>query len=177
MAREPILRDRAGMRIREAESADWAGIWPFFSEIVRAGETFTYPLDLGEEDARRMWMVGPPGRVVVAVDDARGVVGTANMYANRWGNGDHIASASYVVDPRMQGRGIGRALVEDSVDWARRAGFAGMQFNAVVAANASAVELYRKVGFTILGTVPGGFRHPGLGAVGLHVMFLDLKHG
>lgn len=165
------------MQIREAGAADWAGIWPFFSEIVKAGETFTYPLDLGERAARRMWMVEAPGRVVVAVGDDGAVLGTANMYANRWGNGDHIASASYMVDPRVHGRGVGRALVEDSLVWARDAGFAGMQFNAVVAVNTPAVELYRKLGFVILGTVPGGFRHPEHGAVGLHVMYLDLKHG
>jgi len=165
------------MRIRDAVDADWAGIWPFFSVIVKAGETFTYPLDLGEEDARRMWMVGAPGRVVVAVGEDGGVLGTANMYANRWGNGDHIASASYMVDPRVHGQGVGRALVEDSLVWARAAGFEGMQFNAVVATNTAAVELYRRLGFVILGTVPGGFRHPEHGRVGLHSMFVDLKRG
>jgi hypothetical protein len=52
-------------------------------------------------------------------------------------------------------------------------GFAGMQFNAVVEANRTAVELYRRLGFGIVGTVPGAFRHPTLGRVGLHVMYLE----
>lgn len=154
------------MRIREAADADWERIWPFLSAIVKAGETFPYPLDLGKEDARAIWMVGAKGRTVVAVEDGGNVLGTANMYANRGGNGDHIASASYMVDPRAQGRGVGRALVEDSLAWARAAGFRGMQFNAVVETNTAAVELYRRLGFTVLGTVPGGFRHPEHGYVG-----------
>ena len=35
-----------------------------------------------------------------------------------------------------------------------------LQFNAVVATNAGARHLYEKLGFTQLGTIPGGFRMP-----------------
>lgn len=162
------------MLIRDAESADWAAIWPFFSAITGAGETFTYPLAMAEADARALWMVRAPGRNAVAVGERGQVVGSAQMYANRWGNGDHVASASYMVDPAHQGRGAGRALVLDSLDWARGAGFRGMQFNAVVAGNTAAVGLYESLGFAVIGTVPGGFRHPVHGFVGLHVMYRPL---
>src|SRR4051794_40343244 len=94
------------VRIREAQPADWAAIWPFFSQIVRAGETYAYEPDMGEEEARRMWIVGPPGRTVVAVGHDDAVVGTANMYANRPGGGSHVASGSFMVDPRRQGGGV-----------------------------------------------------------------------
>ncbi len=46
-----------------------------------------------------------------------------------------------------------------------------MQFNAVVETNRHAVRLYERLGFRIVGTVPGAFRHPVEGYVGLHVMF------
>jgi GNAT superfamily N-acetyltransferase len=151
--------------IREAIPGDWAAIWPFFHQIVAAGETFTYPLDLDEERGRDLWLVPAPGRVVAAVDEAGTVLGTANMYANRWGNGSHVASASYLVDPAHQGRGVGRALCEDSLGWARAAGFRAMVFNAVVETNVPAIRLYESIGFTILGTVPEGFRHPANGYV------------
>ncbi|GAA0420202.1 hypothetical protein GCM10010357_46930 [Streptomyces luteireticuli] len=154
---------------------DWPAIWSFFREIVAAGETFPYPPDIGPDEARELWMARPPGRVTVAVDEASGaVLGTANMAANRPGNGSHVASASYMVDPAVAGRGVGRALVEDSLGWARNAGFRGMQFNAVVESNTRAVGLYRSLGFEVVGTVPGAFRHPRLGFVGLHVMYRAL---
>ncbi|NGO87748.1 GNAT family N-acetyltransferase, partial [Streptomyces sp. 196(2019)] len=35
------------MLIREATPEDWPAIWPFFHTIIAAGETLTYPLDLG----------------------------------------------------------------------------------------------------------------------------------
>lgn len=65
---------------------------------------------------------------------------------------------------------MGRALCEEALDWARRHGFAAMQFNAVVETNTAAVELYRRLGFSVIGTVPESFAHPARGRVGLHVM-------
>ncbi len=55
----------------------------------------------------------------------------------------------------------------------RSRGYAGMQFNAVAASNRSALEVYRRLGFEIVGTVPGAFAHPALGRVGLHVLYLE----
>jgi GNAT superfamily N-acetyltransferase len=166
-----------GMRIREATDADWAAIWPFFREIVRAGETYVYPRDLDEPTARALWMVGPPGRTVVAVDEDGTVLGTANMYANKQGGGSHIASGSFMVDPARFGRGTGRALGEYLLDWARTEGFRGVQFNAVVESNTRAVALWQSLGFEIMTTIPEGFLHPTLGYVGLHIMYQKVEPG
>jgi len=158
------------MLIREATIEDWPAIWPFFHTIVAAGETLTYPLDLGTEDAQGWWYVAAPNRVVVAVDDAGKVLGTAKMNRNHMGNGSHVASATYMVDPAHSGKGVGRALCEHSVEWARTSGFRAMQFNAVVETNAHAVKLYESIGFKVIGTLPEGFHHPTEGYVGLHIM-------
>ncbi len=162
------------MLIREAREDDWPAIWPFLHEIVAAGETYTYDRDLTEPQARDLWMVGPPGRTVVAVDDDGTVLGTANMYRNKAGGGSHIASASFMVDPRKSGRGTGRALGLDMLEWARSAGFRGVQFNAVVESNTHAVALWKSLGFEILTTVQEGFQHPTQGYVGLHIMYQPL---
>ncbi|WP_031073717.1 GNAT family N-acetyltransferase [Streptomyces sp. NRRL S-118] len=163
------------LTIRDATPGDWPAIWPFFRAIVAAGDTFTYPLDPSDEQGRAWWLLPAPNRTVVAVEDATGtVVGTAKMNNNQGGNGAHIASASYMVDPAHGGRGVGRALVEESLRWARAAGFRGMQFNAVVETNTHAVRLYESLGFGIVGTVPEGFRHPERGYVGLHIMHRPL---
>ncbi|PKW00398.1 L-amino acid N-acyltransferase YncA [Streptomyces sp. 1222.5] len=162
------------MLIREADSPDWPAVWPFFQRIVTAGETFTYPMDLGKEEGRDWWMLPAPDRTVVAVDDAGTVLGTAKMNRNHMGNAGHIASASFMVDPAHEGRGVGRALGEYAIEWARAAGFRAMQFNAVVESNVRAVGLYRSLGFEVLGTLPEGFHHPVHGYVGLHIMHRGL---
>ena len=66
--------------IRDATADDWPAIWPIFAQIVRAADTFSYDPAIGEDAAREMWMVRPPGRTTVAVDDDGTIVGTANMF-------------------------------------------------------------------------------------------------
>jgi len=161
------------IEIREATGGDWDSILPFFREIVAAGETYAYDPEMTDDEARDLWMVGPPGVTFVALDDGR-VVGSANAYANRPGPGSHVASASFMVDPASSGRGIGRALGERVLEWATDQGFMAMQFNAVVESNLAAVALWRKLGFDIVGTVPRAFRLPHGTHVGLYVMYRRL---
>ncbi len=97
------------------------------------------------------------------------------MYANRPGPGSHVASGSLMVAKEARGAGVGRALTTDLVGWARRSGFAAIQFNAVVDVNVAAIRLYESLGFVTLGTAPGAFRHPTEGDVGLRIMWLDLR--
>jgi GNAT superfamily N-acetyltransferase len=160
--------------IRDATPDDWAAMWPFVRQIVAAADTFPYDPEMDEAQARAMWLVGPPGRTSVAVGADGTVLGTANMYANRDGPGAHVASGSFMVDPAHWGKGAGRALCEDALDWAREQGFRAMQFNAVAESNDRAVALYRSLGFDVIGTVPEAFLHPTQGYVGLHVMYRQL---
>ena len=161
------------VEIREATVSDWEQIWPFFRQIVRAAETYAYDPEMAEGDAREIWMVAPPGVTFVAVVDGS-VVGTANAYANRDGPGSHVASGSFLVDPARAGRGIGRALGERVIEWARAEGFRSIQFNAVVETNVRATALWRSLGFELVGTVPEAFRLPDGSLTGLHVMYRPL---
>jgi L-amino acid N-acyltransferase YncA len=164
------------MLIRDATPKDWASIWPFLHEIVAAGETYTYPRDLGPEQAREIWMPGAGAgvRTVVAVGDDGEVLGSAKMNANHMGGASHIAGASFMVDPRRGGRGVGRALGEHVLEWARAEGYRAMQFNAVVESNTGAVALWKSLGFEVMTTLPEGFLHPVKGYVGLHIMYRRL---
>jgi L-amino acid N-acyltransferase YncA len=161
------------LHIRAAEDPDWPRIYPFFSEIVAAGRTYAYPDGLTLEEARPWWMEQPPARTVVAVEDGT-VVGSAKMGPNRPGRGAHVATASFMIDPARQGRGVGRALGEHVLEWANAEGYRSIQFNAVVETNSTAVHLWQSLGFEILATVPEAFDHPEHGLVGLHVMFRKL---
>ena len=157
------------MNIRKAEADDWPHIWPRFREIVAAGETYVYDPGIDEPAARALWMVAAPGHTVVLIENGR-ILGSAKVHPNQAGRGAHVANASFMVDPRAAGRGVGRTLGEYAIAWARSNGYRAMQFNAVVETNARAVALWRSLGFEIIGTVPEAFRHPVHGYVGLHIM-------
>jgi L-amino acid N-acyltransferase YncA len=157
------------MLIREYTDADWPSVWPIFREVVNAGDTYAYDPRWSSEQARGVWVEAPPGRTVVACGGPS-VLGTAKMGPNRPGPGSHVATASFMVAADARGRGVGRALGEYALSWAREQGYAAMQFNAVVESNESAVRLWQALGFRIVGTVPEAFAHPTLGRVGLHVM-------
>ncbi|MBF9134515.1 GNAT family N-acetyltransferase [Plantactinospora sp. S1510] len=162
------------MLIRRFAEADWVEVWPIVREVVRAADTFTYDPRMTAEQAHDIWVVAGPGLTVVAVDDGR-VRGTAKMGPNRAGPGAHVSTASFMVAADARGRGVGGALCRFALDWARWHEYAGMQFNAVAESNRSAVALYERHGFEVVGTVPGAFAHPTLGRVGLHVMYRELE--
>jgi L-amino acid N-acyltransferase YncA len=162
------------MEIRDAVPADWPKIWPFLRDIVRAGETYTWPRDESEEDSRRSWMAAAlPNRTLVAVEGDT-VLGTAKMGPNHRGPAAHIANASFMVSPEHGGKGVGRALGEYVLTQARADGFRAMQFNAVVETNTAAVRLWQSLGFEIIATLPEGYHHATKGYVGLHIMFRRL---
>ncbi len=152
--------------IREAKpETDWlTGIWPIFQEVVRAGDTFAFPPDCDEQSARAYWLLPAPARVFVAVNDANGaIVGSSFVRPNQPGLGGHVANAAFMVASSASGHGVGRALGEHAIEWARQESFSAMQFNFVVSTNTRAIALWKSLGFSIVGTIPQAFAHQGLG--------------
>jgi RimJ/RimL family protein N-acetyltransferase len=162
------------MEIRDIVHSDWAAVWGFMRQILAAGDTYCWPTDTSEEAARAWWTGKPGGRVFVAIDDGA-VVGTAELHPNQPAASSHVANAGFMVSPSATGRGVGRALAHRVLEAAEEAGYAAMQFNAVVETNEHAIRLWESLDFTILATVPEAFRHPDRGLVGLHIMHRFLR--
>jgi L-amino acid N-acyltransferase YncA len=162
------------MRIRDAVDADWNQIWPIIHTVVAAGDTFCWPTNTTEAEAKLWWTGKSAGRAFVAEEEDGRILGTAELHPNQLGGGSHVANAGFMVASDAAGHGVGRALAVHVIDQARADGFRSMQFNAVVASNVGAVHLWESVGFSILATVPEAFDHPALGPVGLHIMYRKL---
>jgi GNAT superfamily N-acetyltransferase len=154
--------------IRRAEPRDWPGLWSIIESVIRAGDTYTLDPKTPEAEARKYWI--DDGLETWVADDGGEIVGTYVLRANARGLGSHVANVGYMVRPGNGGKGIGFRLGEHSLAAARDRGFEAMQFNAVVSTNTRAVELWKRLGFSIVGTVPKGFRHATLGKVDLYIM-------
>jgi ribosomal protein S18 acetylase RimI-like enzyme len=104
----------------------------------------------------------------------REVVGTYYIKPNQPGLGSHICNAGYMVGTQARGRGVARAMCEHSQREGKKLGFRAVQFNLVVSSNEVAVSLWRKMGFSVVGTVPEAFHHQELGYVDALVMYKSL---
>ncbi len=65
--------------IREARDGDRPRIWPIIHDVITEQQTFPYDPAMSEDDAKQVWLLTAPARVVVAADDHL-ILGTANMY-------------------------------------------------------------------------------------------------
>lgn len=160
------------MQIRLALESDLPAMRAIFDAVVATGDTLPFSGAMAPEVFHSHWFGAH--RAYVAEDGA-GIAGMYKMGANYPDLGAHISSATYLVAPSAQGKGIGRAMVTHSIVQAQSEGYLAMQFNYVVSTNAPAVALYEKLGFRIVGTLPKAFRHKQLGLVDAYVMYQSLQ--
>tara|TARA_Y100000052_G_C2887319_1_gene48986 strand:- start:18 stop:509 length:492 start_codon:yes stop_codon:yes gene_type:complete len=160
------------IKVRQAGPADADTVWALTEPVIRAGETYALPRDMSREDALDFWMGDGRWCFLAEVDGE--AVGTYLMKANQMGGGDHVANCGYITSAAARGQGVAKALCEHSQAEAKRLGFSAMQFNFVVSTNTGAVRLWQRLGYAIVGTLPGAFRHPALGDVDVYVMFKTL---
>ena len=161
------------VKIREASRADLEGIWPIFEEVIRAGETYPYPMETCRADCLHYWFDVTDKAYVAEL--AGRIVGTYHIMANKPGLGGHVCNCGYMVAADMRGLGIGRKLGEHSLAAAVELGYKAMQFNLVVATNEASMSLWPKLGFEIVGRLPGAFKHAGKGYVDAYVMYKILE--
>jgi ribosomal protein S18 acetylase RimI-like enzyme len=159
--------------IRRFQAADWPTTWPFLRATFEAADTYSFSPQSTEAEIHRAWVETPAATFVACAPDGR-VLGTYFIKPNQPGLGDHVCNCGYVVAPDAQGQGIASALCEHSQRQAVQMGFRAMQFNLVVSTNERAIRLWQKLGFSVVGTLPGAFRHPRLGFVNALVMFKTL---
>ena len=184
------------IKIRSATTKDHDAIWKIFHEIISAGDTYSLDPRMSREEALAYWFRADTQTYVAelhrqSVGEAVGfprtatpfptggmkdqvIVGTYILRPNQSGGGSHVANAAFMVASDAQGCGVGRAMAEHCLNEARRIGFRAMQFNYVISTNTPAIRLWQELGFEIVGTLPGAFRHPEKEYVDVYVMFRSL---
>ena len=158
--------------IRRAEESDFEAIWNIFHQVVQKGDTYSFDPKTSKEQARELWMADGID-TFVAIDDGA-IRGTYMMKPNQPGLGSHVANAGFMVDPEWHGRGMGSAMCGHALEEAKKMGYSAMQFNFVVSTNEGAIELWKRFGFEIVGTLPRAFRHLEQGYIDAYVMYREL---
>jgi len=184
------------LEIRQATEADHDAIWNIFHTVIAPGDTYAFDPKMSREEALAYWFRSDTYTYVAEQDrqsvgeavglprtaapsptveaHERDIVGTYILRPNQPALGSHVANAAFMVAPNARGLGIGREMGEHCLSEARRLGFRAMQFNFVVSTNEGAIRLWKQLGFEIVGTLPGAFRHPQKGYVDVYVMFRSL---
>jgi GNAT superfamily N-acetyltransferase len=148
---------------RIATNEDEESLWGILEPMVRRGGTYVFSLDKSKESLMGYWMGTDKSTFLVERDGE--LLGTFYLKSNQEGLGDHICNAGFVVAPAAEGQGIGRWMGELAQAEAKSRGFLAMQFNFVIKSNQRAVQLWKSLGFAVIGEIPEAYRHPELGLV------------
>ncbi|KST66304.1 GNAT family N-acetyltransferase [Mastigocoleus testarum] len=161
------------MLIRRASKSDFESIWSIFQVVIEPGNTYVFAPDTSREDAFDYWF--ETGIKTFVIEDDEQIVGMYKLVTNQRDLGSHVANASFMVNPNLQGKGIGKLMGLHCIEEAKKAGYLAIQFNFVVSTNKPAVTLWEKLGFTIVGTLPKAFKHKELGYIDAYVMYRWLE--
>jgi ribosomal protein S18 acetylase RimI-like enzyme len=155
------------------QESDWPQVWAVIAPVFRAGETYAVSPEINEAEACELWFKVPKATYVAQAQTGE-LLGTYFLKANQAGGGAHVCNCGYIVAENARGRGVAALMCEHSQREATRFGFRAMQFNFVVSTNETAIRLWQRHGFDIVGRLPGAFKHPKLGFVDAFIMFKHL---
>lgn len=160
------------MNIREAAETDKPAVWQIIKAVIAGGDTYVFGPVTPEGEMLTYWF-SPDKHNYVAEENGE-ILGTYWIKANQPGLGSHVGNGAYMVSPAAKGKGIGRKMAEHSIEEARRLGFHSIQFNFVVKSNEVAVNLWKSVGFEVIGEIPDAFNHKQNGLTNALIMYRKL---
>lgn len=147
-----------GYILKPYTQEDEAYLYNIFKEVVDSGTQFPYECSSTKEFYRQF--LNPESHVFTCHSSTHEVIGGYYIRSNFPGRSRHIANAAYMIKNAYRNQGIGSLLVKASLHMAKNLGFQAMQFNMVLSQNTIAINLYQKLGFSLIGTIPEAIRNP-----------------
>jgi RimJ/RimL family protein N-acetyltransferase len=150
--------------IRRAEPADAPALVELGNEVGSEPEGWLISADgwrsvAEERRYLRALRRFPHAAVFVAEDEAR-IVGRLSLSRDQHPASAHVADLGLMVAAGHRGRGIGRALLDAAVEWARAAGITKLELH-VFPHNEPAIRLYERYGFEREGYRRNHYRRAG----------------
>jgi len=142
---------------RPPSEADLRELASLLADAVNSGAAVSFLAPLTEAVATDWWRktiaTAADGTVILVARDADGICGTVQMHPSWAPNQPHRADiAKLIVHTRCRGTGIGRRLMVSIEDTAREAGFTLLTLDTKLGCVAE--QLYRRLGWTCVGSIP-----------------------
>jgi GNAT superfamily N-acetyltransferase len=156
MTREALVpcAVRRLMAVTQAQAQELAAV---LIDCVEGGASVSFMHPLSLPRALAFWQrvasdVDGGARILLVAEDAGGIVGTVQLVLDQPENQPHRADISkMLVHRRARRLGVGAALMRAAEDAARGAGKSLLVLDT---ASGDAERLYRRLGWTLAGTVP-----------------------
>jgi RimJ/RimL family protein N-acetyltransferase len=150
--------------IRRARPEDAGQLVALGTAVGREPEAWLLNTDgwrsVGDERRYLRALKRHPDAVVFVADDGGEVVGRLSLARDPHGASRHVADLGLLVAASHRRRGLGRALLEQAVEWAREVGVRKLELH-VFPWNEPAIALYEAFGFEREGLRRGHYLRDG----------------
>lgn len=172
------LRTGDHIFLRPANENDAADLLHLLEAVVAEQVYIGMEMPPADADDERSWIRQLQNRrrvLPLVADDNGRAVGMLTLTPGQFGQKDaHVAALGMMVAPTHRGRGIGRAMVEYAIEWAREHAYEKVQLQ-VFSSNSRALSLYRTMGFEEEGRRHRAFKLPEVGYADGVMMALFLE--
>ena len=147
--------DAALYEVRVAAPSDAAGIIKCMQSVMSEKIYLVSEIYLYTERGQKDMLRNPDDLTLVSLID-REVVGTMNILRGFYKKNRHTGSLGIAVEAAHRGKGLGRRMIEEGIEWCRESGVSKLNLE-VFSSNVGAISLYERMGFTIEGERKGQF--------------------
>lgn len=157
---EAKLKDGSPVELVSAGNRDLPLLAKLYDRIVAEGTSYPHERPLTKAEFQDYWVTGKS--TVVAYERPRTtrqeLLGAFYLKPNWPGRAGHVANAGFIVMPEWRNRGLASLLGAVMLDYAKELGYRSVIFNLVFSENQVARRLWEKLGFRVLGVIPGAVR-------------------
>ncbi|KAH3263107.1 hypothetical protein KXW23_006557 [Aspergillus fumigatus] len=137
-----------------------------FRAEIEAGCTYPMEEPMGEAKFAEYWfgtfavvaLTGDEEEIREGRDWKKECLGTFYIKPNYPGRCSHVCNAGFLTTAAARGRGVGIVMGETYLEYAPKLGYKYSVFNLVFENNIASVKIWKRLGFEVIGRVPGAAR-------------------
>ena len=158
--------------IRRSRLKDKDEIWKIIQEVIATGHTNSFSPNTSKENILPYWFGKNKHTYVITSNEK--IIGTFLIKSNQPELGSHIANVSYMIDKSKFINEIGQIVGEFSIEEAKSLGYEAIQLNLVLKNNEKVINIWKKIGFKVIGKIPQAFNYREIKLVDAYIMYKKL---